>query len=86
MQADNQLKYLGFWIAQKRAGMSQVELARKAGISQQQLSKIEAGENCTIKTLMKILAALGEKVELPEIFIEGTEENTTGTPGPFNYF
>jgi predicted transcriptional regulator len=60
-----QLKYIGKFIFSRRLGMSQVELAKKAGISQQQLSKIEAGGNCTMLTLLKILAALGEKIEIP---------------------
>ena len=86
MEIDNQLKHLGFWISQKRAGMSQVELARKAGISQQQLSKIEAGGNCTIGTLTKILIALGERVQLPINFPGGINANTFDFNAALDYF
>jgi transcriptional regulator with XRE-family HTH domain len=65
MEYSGQLKYIGKWIALKRSGMSQAELAKKAGITQQQVSRIEAGENFTIITFLKILTALGETVELP---------------------
>lgn len=80
-----QLKYIGKWIAFKRSGLSQTELAKKAGISQQQLSVIEAGGNSTTLTFLKILTALGEKVELPVtdlININGL----TPDHKPFDYF
>lgn len=70
MSSDYQLKLIALWISEKRKGMSQAELAKKAGISQQQLSKIEAGGNFTLLTFLKILAALNEKVELP-VYISG---------------
>lgn len=75
MSGDSQLKFIGFWVSEKRKGMSQTELAKKAGISQQQLSKIEAGGNLTILTLLKILAALNEKIELPVVISKhGTQD------------
>lgn len=79
MSSNSQLKFIGLLISEKRRGMSQTELARKAGISQQQLSKIEAGGNCTVLTLLKILSALNAKVELP-VFISkpGTQIDSTG--------
>lgn len=46
-------------------GISQQELAKKAHITQQQLSGVENGSNYTIKTLFKICKALGlKKIEL----------------------
>lgn len=78
MSIDSQIKNLGQWIASKRSGLSQTELAKKAGISQQQLSKIEAGSNSTISTLIKILLALGEKIELPVTFPNGVINDTDG--------
>lgn len=41
------------------AEMSQQTLATKAGISLRTLSRIEAGEDCTVSTLAALAAALG---------------------------
>jgi DNA-binding XRE family transcriptional regulator len=48
-------------IARKREeeGLSQSVIARLAHLTQQQLSKIENGENCNIDTYFKAMAALG---------------------------
>ncbi len=48
-------------IARKREeeGLSQSVIARLAHLTQQQVSKIENGENCTIDTYFKAMAALG---------------------------
>jgi len=43
----------------EKNGLSQNEVAKKAHITQQQLSKIENGENCNILTLLKVCNALG---------------------------
>ena len=43
----------------EKRGMSQADIAKKAHITQQQMSKIESGENCTITTLLKVCQALG---------------------------
>ncbi len=48
----------------KELGLSQHELARKAKITQQQLSKIETGMNCNISTLLKVCHALQVKLNL----------------------
>lgn len=42
----------------QKQGLSQQALARKARVSQQQLSSIENGANYTIKTFLKITEAL----------------------------
>jgi transcriptional regulator with XRE-family HTH domain len=85
MSSDSQLKFIGFWVSEKRRGMSQTELAKKAGISQQQLSKIEAGGNLTILTLLKILTALNEKIELP-IVISGSGIHTDSNKAEFIHY
>ncbi|OGU14600.1 MAG: hypothetical protein A2X61_05975 [Ignavibacteria bacterium GWB2_35_12] len=54
-------------ISQKE-GFSQKELAYKSGITQQQLSKIEKGENCNIYTFLKVCNALGLMFDLTQIF------------------
>jgi len=45
-------------------GLSQTELAKRSGITQQQLSKLEQGENCNINTLFKVCNSLGLEIEL----------------------
>ncbi|HBE01896.1 MAG: transcriptional regulator [Spirochaetes bacterium GWF1_41_5] len=45
-------------------GLSQEELARKAHITQQQLSKIENGLNCNITTFLKVMNALHMQMSL----------------------
>jgi len=44
--------------------VSQAALARKAGITQQQLSKIENGINCNTSTLLRVLHALNLRLDL----------------------
>jgi transcriptional regulator with XRE-family HTH domain len=48
------------FIAQKREseGLSQIVIAKIAHLSQQQISKLENGENCNIDTYFKAMAAL----------------------------
>ena len=50
--------------ARKNAGLSQNELAHKANITQQQLSKIENGVNCNMLTFLKVCRALRIKIDL----------------------
>jgi len=42
----------------ERIGLTQIEVAKKAHITQQQLSKVENGENCNILTFLKVCQAL----------------------------
>ena len=44
--------------------LSQTELAKRSGITQQQLSKLERGENCNISTFLKVCHTLGLEVML----------------------
>jgi HTH-type transcriptional regulator / antitoxin HipB len=48
----------------EKMGMSQKEVAEKARITQQQLSKIENGINCNLATFLKVCNALGLKIDL----------------------
>ncbi len=50
--------------AREGLGLSQKEVAQKANISQQQLSKLEHGANCNITTFLKVCDALGVGIEL----------------------
>jgi HTH-type transcriptional regulator/antitoxin HipB len=50
--------------AREHLGLSQIEAAKRAKVTQQQLSKIENGVNCNIATFLKVCNALGLKVDL----------------------
>ena len=47
-----------------KLGLTQKELAKKANITQQQLSKVENGINCNIITFLKVCNALDIKIGL----------------------
>lgn len=52
------------WARQDK-GLSQAELARRAGVSQQQIAKLEDPDsNPTIETLEKVAQALGRRLEV----------------------
>ncbi len=42
----------------EKSGMTQVEIAKAAEVTQQQLSKIENGYNCNIATFVRVCSAL----------------------------
>jgi transcriptional regulator with XRE-family HTH domain len=50
--------------ARKNLGISQQELAKKAHITQQQLSRIESGMNCNLSTFLRVCHALQVKLDL----------------------
>lgn len=50
--------------ARKNAGISQEEIAEQARLTQQQISKLENGENCNIMTYLKASQAIGFKLTL----------------------
>ncbi len=65
--ADPFCKYIGNKIRKirKQKALNQAELAKKTGMSQQIISRIEKGnENVSIITLKKIADALGVKIDL----------------------
>jgi DNA-binding XRE family transcriptional regulator len=47
-----------------KRGLTQQELAKKAEITQQQLSKVENGFNCNMVTFLKVCDALGLKINV----------------------
>ena len=59
--------------ARKNMGLSQQELAKRAHITQQQLSRIESGMNCNLLTFLKVCHALRVKLDLNSI--EATQRN-----------
>jgi predicted transcriptional regulator len=60
--------------ARKNLGLSQRELAKRAQITQQQLSRIESGMNCNLLTFLKVCHALRVKLDLSHI--EVAQRNT----------
>lgn len=65
-EEEKQLAELSLRILKTREhlGLSQLEVAKKAKITQQQLSRIENGNNCNLATFLKVCNALGLKVDL----------------------
>lgn len=65
---DREQKRLSFAIelakARENQNLSQQQLAQKANITQQQLSKIENGINCNTATLLKVCEALGFRLTI----------------------
>ncbi|HPS58568.1 MAG TPA: helix-turn-helix transcriptional regulator [Spirochaetota bacterium] len=64
--AEKELIELAVKIAEARnkLGISQQELAKRAKITQQQLSRVENGVSFNITTFLKICNALGMKINL----------------------
>ena len=50
--------------ARVREGVSQAQLAKRANVTQQQLSKVENGINCNMTTFLRVCNALKLKFEL----------------------
>jgi len=65
-EEERQLAELSLKILDTREhlGLSQEEVARRAKVTQQQLSKIENGANCNISTFLKVCNALGIKIDI----------------------
>ncbi len=55
--------------ARKIAGMSQTQLARKSGIAQENISRIENGNaNPSLKTLQRLADGMGAKLKVEFVF------------------
>lgn len=66
-QEQSQLLDISIAIAEARQKkkMTQVTLARKAGMKQSQIARIERGQNnVTVATLAKVATVLGKKLQL----------------------
>lgn len=50
--------------AREKSGLTQKELSQKSRVTQQQLSKIENGVNCNVRTLVSVSNALGLNLTL----------------------
>lgn len=55
------------WYLRKRLELSQAELARRSGVSQRRISRIEAGDDVKLSTLRSLWRALGyEPLVIPD--------------------
>ncbi|MDR3668259.1 MAG: helix-turn-helix transcriptional regulator [Ignavibacteriaceae bacterium] len=65
-KTEKELLGLAIKIANARTtlGLTQIDLAKKANVTQQQLSKIENGENCNMLTFLKVSKALNLQVKI----------------------
>ena len=50
--------------AREELGLTQAEAARKANVTQQQMSRVENGVNCNMTTFLKVCQALELKLDL----------------------
>lgn len=50
--------------ARNQQGLTQTELAEKAGVSRPTVARVESGEDVSTATLEKVAAALGLAIEL----------------------
>ena len=63
-----------------RLGLSQAELAERAGVKRPYIARIEAGEaNPTVESLGKILSAVGHSLRLSSARQEDTEGDLSGS-------
>lgn len=68
---DAAMQIAGGWIAaaRKKAGLTQQQLARRVGMPQSQISRIERNPDRThVRTVQRIVAALGVDVGVPARF------------------
>ena len=65
-EEERQLAELSLKIAgiREQMGLSQKEVAKRANITQQQLSRVENGVNCNMSTFMKVCHALNLTINL----------------------
>ena len=61
--AELSLKILGI---REQIGLSQEEVAKRAKITEQQLSKLENGINCNMSTFLRVCRALNVEVDLEQ--------------------
>lgn len=55
------------WYLRKRLDLSQAELARRSGVSQRRISRIESGDDVKLSTLRALWRALGyEPLVIPD--------------------
>lgn len=65
--------------ARINSGMTQTQLANKANITQQQLSKVENGDNCNMSTFIKVALALGLSISLTGLILVDKDVKDSNT-------
>ena len=75
-EEERQLAELSLMILGTREskGLSQKEVAKKAKVTQQQLSKVENGISCNLTTFLKVCNALDLKIDLGQSHTRGVME------------
>ena len=53
--------------AREELGLTQAEAAKKANVTQQQMSRLENGVNCNMTTFLKVCQALELKLDLGKL-------------------
>ncbi len=48
----------------REKGLTQIGLAQKIGVTQQEISRVENGDNCSLSTLHRIAKALDNDIEI----------------------
>ena len=71
-QAVEEVERTGFAALRQARHQTQVELARKLGISQASISEIEKRDDLLLSTLRKYIAALGGRIEVRAVFSEAS--------------
>jgi DNA-binding XRE family transcriptional regulator len=61
-------------------GLSQAELAGRAGVKQANIARIEGRDDLKVSTLARVVAALGARLVLRARFPDGVERELTLTP------
>jgi DNA-binding XRE family transcriptional regulator len=59
----------------EKCNLTQEALAKRLGVSQAALSKMERRENVTLETILTYLAGLGASLQMKAIFEDGKREN-----------
>jgi DNA-binding XRE family transcriptional regulator len=65
---------ISFKEVREKQMISVAELARKAGVSTQTITRIESGGTCRMDTMRKIILALGYSVEDKELIFGSPEK------------
>ena len=67
--------YDKLWVTMKEKGFSTYKLREKCGIDSKTVRRLKANENIETKTIDKLCAALGCRVEDVMEYVENTDED-----------